>query len=618
MSFKQFIFLNTLRNKKLYIAYFMSVVFSVMVYFTFSVFSAHPFIIEQIGRQVSTGMSVAQVIIYGFAFFFVLYSMGVFLQSRKREFGTLLIQGMSPRQLRSMVFFENFIIGMVATVVGIVVGLAFASLMLVASSWLLDFAIPWYFPTVAIIGTFIAFAVLFMIMSVAIQFRLPKLSVQELLKSAENGLGHLQTSTFKMILAVAFLVIGYGLALVAEGSLVFVVFIPVVVLVISGTYFFFHQFCVRIAQVLTKRVSLFWSNTNMIVFSDLAFRMKENARSFFLVTIISTVAFVSIGTLQGFQILTYRGLDAQAADITLVTEETADTDTASKVNHLLQQSGIASEQLQVTEKRVENGNQFVRLVSASDYNHALQLAGEPTISLNNHAVIQVKTSDSPGELLITSVTLDGKDYAVERISAARSPFYEGVLVVEDGLFQQITATVTSINELWFISKTVSLNQVAAAIAPMIEEAEQSDDFVGYISSKAYSQKQIAAIINPTLFVGLFIGVVFFVSAGSFLYFRLYSDFEMDIAKIRMVYKIGLTNRELSKILTQQLAILFFVPLTVSLLHGVVALNALFRMFNQTISPASLALLAVFAAVQITFFLIARMIYIRKVKQALIA
>ncbi len=39
----------------------------------------------------------------------------------------------------------------------------------------------------------------------------------------------------------------------------------------------------------------------MLLFSDLSFRMKDNARTFFMVAIISTVAFSAIGALYGFQ-----------------------------------------------------------------------------------------------------------------------------------------------------------------------------------------------------------------------------------------------------------------------------------------------------------------------------
>ncbi|WP_040985654.1 FtsX-like permease family protein, partial [Oceanobacillus jeddahense] len=104
MTFRQFAFNNVIRNKRLYAAYFLTSLFTVMVFFTFSIFASHPQLTgNNMDSYVSFGMNVAAGIIYVFSFFFVLYSMSSFLQSRKREFGLLMIQGMSMKQIRSMV-----------------------------------------------------------------------------------------------------------------------------------------------------------------------------------------------------------------------------------------------------------------------------------------------------------------------------------------------------------------------------------------------------------------------------------------------------------------------------------------------------------------------------------
>ena len=91
MTFRKFAFNNVIRNKRLYAAYFISSKFTVMVFFTFLNFAFHPLFSESdINKAVFTGMSVAGGIIYVFSFFFILYSMSSFLQSRKREFGILM------------------------------------------------------------------------------------------------------------------------------------------------------------------------------------------------------------------------------------------------------------------------------------------------------------------------------------------------------------------------------------------------------------------------------------------------------------------------------------------------------------------------------------------------
>src|SRR5699024_4046357 len=94
MTFRQLAFNNVLRNKRVYAAYFLSSLFTVMVFFTFANFAFHPTLTgESMNVNVTKGMLVAGGIIYVFSFFFILYSMSSFLQSRKKEFGIFMIQG---------------------------------------------------------------------------------------------------------------------------------------------------------------------------------------------------------------------------------------------------------------------------------------------------------------------------------------------------------------------------------------------------------------------------------------------------------------------------------------------------------------------------------------------
>src|SRR5699024_12182126 len=90
-------------------------------------------------------------------------SMSSFLQSRKKEFGLLMIQGMSNRQIRWMVFLENMLIGLFATISGILLGLGLSKVILLIAENLreLEGSVNFYFPTLALTVTFIFFIVLF-------------------------------------------------------------------------------------------------------------------------------------------------------------------------------------------------------------------------------------------------------------------------------------------------------------------------------------------------------------------------------------------------------------------------------------------------------------------------
>src|SRR5690625_7249970 len=134
MTFRQFALNNVLRNKRVYVAYFLSSLFTVMVFFTFAVFAFHPALTgDDMNNNVTFGMLTAGGIIYVFSFFFILYSMGAFLYSRRKEFGVLIIQGMSSRQIRWMVFLENMFIGFFATDICIGIGFLFTKVILLLS-----------------------------------------------------------------------------------------------------------------------------------------------------------------------------------------------------------------------------------------------------------------------------------------------------------------------------------------------------------------------------------------------------------------------------------------------------------------------------------------------------
>src|SRR5690606_19098769 len=113
-----------------------------------------------------------------------------------------------------------------------------------------------------------------------------------------------------------------------------------------------------------------------------------------------------------------------------------------------------------------------------------------------------------------------------------------------------------------------------------EQLGRSGDYD--FSSLAYELHTMNQGYGAVLFIGFFIGAVFFVAAGSFLYFRLYADLDGDKRKFAMLAKLGITDQELAKVITRQLAILFFVPIGVAVVHGAVALTSLQNMFQYSL------------------------------------
>src|SRR5690625_4735501 len=628
MTFRQFAFNNVFRNKRLYAAYFLSSLFTVMVFFTFAIFAFHPTLTGgDMRTDVLQGLAVAGGIIYVFSFFFVLYSMSAFLQSRKKEFGVLLMHGMSTRQIRWMVFLENMVIGFFATVLGILLGLVFSKgILLIAENILvINEELNFYFPSMAIVVTFVSFIVLFFFISVFVTFILRTNKLIKLIKGDKIGKSEPKFSIILVILAVLLLGSGYAIALMVKGVYVVAALLPVAALVTLGTYLLFTQLSVFVIRKLKSRENLFWRQTNMLLFSDLSYRMKDNARSFFMVAIISTVAFSAIGTLFGLNSFLTKGIiDAHPTSLSyFVDDEMKESEINEHLNFIektLQQYDLDYESAHVELSRFEQveGEPSFLITTASEYNKIAQLIGEKTIEVKGNEVIPVERSSRTLDIAnqqdrLEFITLaDGSKVEVDwaKVDLAKPdilPEMFEYFIVSDDLYAKLGEPFFT-DEFydWQVTKG-SQDDIIEAGGIISEELEH------YVTAVDHIVYTIRSVYAPIMFVGLFIGLIFFISAGSFLYFRLYADLDDDKEKFNAISKIGLTVRELNKVIGQQTAILFFTPIVVAIIHGAVALTALSHMFDYNLVEESLYVLGGFFLIQVIYYIVVRYFYTRQIR-----
>ncbi|MGG1594437.1 ABC transporter permease [Terribacillus saccharophilus] len=629
MTFRQFAFRNVLRNKRLYIAYFLSSMFTVMVFFTFAIFAFHPAFSEgSVNKYALFGMAVAGGIIYVFSFFFILYSMSSFLQSRKKEFGLLITLGASDKQIRLMVFMENILIGLFATAGGILIGLVFAkSILLLAENILIiDASLDFYFPVMAIVITFISFIFLFFCISVLVAFVLRTNKLVDLIKGDKKSKGEPKASIILSILAVILLIAGYGTSVYVKGASVVSVMIPVIIVVTLGTYILFTQLSVYCIRLLKKNKSIFWRKTNILLFGDLSFRMKDNARTFFMVAIISTVAFSAIGTLYGFQSYLTKGVKEMNpytytySPFLDESDELIEQD-MHKINAILDEQKIDAD-MESTDLAFYNTSveeSPVLIVKASDYNRFAALIDENKLHPKENEAIIMEQSDAvimegqkASEVLMASgVQLDNGQEILpsNTVKSAVGLGFSGYYVVNDNTYDQLGTPVrTDFTAVWNVhdGNEEQVIETGKKLEEQIEHKVFSVDHSIYEINKAY---------GPILFIGLFIGIVFFVSAGSFLYFRLFTDIDIEKRKFKSIAKIGLTESELKKVVNRQIVILFFSPIVVALIHGAVALTALSRLFDYNLIVESALVLGSFAVIQVFYFFVVRFFYMKQVIQS---
>src|SRR5690625_4429623 len=480
----------------------------------------------------------------------------------------------------------------------------------------------------AIVVTFVSFIVLFFFISVVVTFILRTNKLIKLIKGDKIGKSEPKFSIILVILAVLLLGSGYAIALKVKGVQVVAALLPVAALVTLGTYLLFTQLSVFVIRKLKNRESLFWRKTNMLLFSDLSYRMKDNARSFFIVAIISTVAFSAIGTLFSLNSYLTKGI-IEANPTSYSFYQSDDMDETELKEHLefiegtLDDNDISYEKENVILHYFEQEEDApaVLIATATDYNKYAQLLGEKQIEVGANDVIPVGTSirtiEMPGmtNYGLDAITLadgtkvdvnwDMEGFAKPDILPEMFEYY----IVSDELYAQLAEPVR-------VEPYYDWQVISGKNEDVVEAGEKiSEQLLGSFVAVDYIVHTVHEIYSPIMFIGLFIGIVFFVSSGSFLYFRLYTDLDEDKTKFLAINKIGLTTKEMKKVISRQMAILFFAPIVVALIHGAVALNALSRMFGYNLMYESTLVLGSFFVIQVVYFFVVRYFYTIQIKRA---
>src|SRR5699024_2889883 len=222
----------------------------------------------------------------------------------------------------------------------------------------------------------------------------PTRKLVDLIKGDKQSKGEPKASVTLAIISALLLAAGYATALLVQGQGVIIAMLPVIIVVTIGTYLLFTQLSVYVIRRLKGSKGIFWRKTNMVLFSDLSFRMKDNARTFFMVAIISTVAFSAIGSLYGFQ--SYLTIEVKEMNPYTFTYSPFEADESQMqkqsetVDETLNKYDIQTEQASVELNYFEVDNSErpqVLIAKESDYNRFAGLLGEEKVDVGDQGAI---------------------------------------------------------------------------------------------------------------------------------------------------------------------------------------------------------------------------------------
>ncbi|PCK72379.1 ABC transporter-like protein [Paenibacillus larvae subsp. larvae B-3650] len=613
-----------------------------MVFYMYTAFIWHPeiksaealptdLISISITNMVSLIMTICNVIIFIFSFFFILYSNSAFLKKRKKEFGLYTLFGMTNWQIRKMVFLENMAISLAAIGTGLGLGTLFSKLffMILSQFLKLDKPIAFYWPYQAMRFSAFLFLGLFLFQTFYSLFRIKKSEIIDLIQGASKPKTIPKFSWVLVALSVICITAGYFMAYTANIETVGIYFFPFISLVIVGTYFLFTQSSILILKGLQNRKSFFYSRINMIAVSQLLYKIKDNARMLFTVTMLSAVVLTATASVYiGLQILLAQALSHNPQSIAFLEKGRGVHDVIDpkqverilaedKVNVLykVQIPLLHGNLLSETERMRKAKGTSTMVISEDSYNQVADLMSKPGLQI------------TPGHAVFADMGLTNQYIPRDKVEIS-SDNWRSIITIEKEIEQDIFAPIL-VSGLLIVSnedyeawrgQTPEYGQYIY-YAYELENWKQREDTVRKISEivpekhdrdihfRVQTYKIVTQISTLVMFIGLFISVLFFLAAGSITYFKLFTEIEDDRSKFRSLMKVGMTIEEIRRVVGTHVGIMFFIPCLVGTVHTLFAVKTLNNLMGNVWLYAGIVI-GCYWVLQTLYFLVARNFYMK--------
>lgn len=593
---------NIKRNFQSYFLYFVSMVFSIMIYFTFTSIQYN----DQVIRLVAASMKLdrifkgSAVVIAIFSAVFIWYSNSFFTKKRKKEVALYSILGVKKKQIARMLFYENIVMGLIALSIGILIGTLFSKLFIMILINLMGFSIPIKFAIIpkAIMQTILIFFIIFVATAVHGYVLIYRFKLIDLFKAEKTGQREPKASIILAILSL--ILIGYGYYLSHHIEKDYQLFL-VLSTTIVGTYLLFSSLIVYAIKLSKKNKNRYFKGINMIGVSHLLYRIKGNARTLATIAILSASTITAMGAVAAISYEDKKQINYDAPFSYAYYNLSQDKNLDKRVDETIAQFPnnkfkksviinflkIEGKEQSVYKKELGKFNKIdFRIISESNFNEVIKARGirdkfslksEECIlfvpyfykkdmeSYKNKKVI-IPLGGKEKQLKIT----DFKDY-----NLINTLIYHDVLVIKDELYNNLydkkaVVQVRCINIENQRNSRKLTDKLEAIVPAIATEYGTESGISSYYSSYNLTMTSYGALI----FIGGFLSLVFLICTGSIIFFKQLAEANEDKERYKILKNVGVNKREIRTSIAKQLLFVFALPFIVAITHSLVALSIL--------------------------------------------
>lgn len=560
---------NVTRSLKDYSVYFLTLTLGVSLFYVFNSLegqwamqmlakSAH-YMVESILIFMNIFSAFVSVVLACL----VLYANTFLMKRRKRELGTYFLLGLPAGRVSLLLVLETLLIGLMALAAGLVLGVLLAQ-----GLGLLTIAMFSAYPageqfalvlSVKAIGkTVLYFGVIFLVVMILTGVSVSRAKLIDLMQGArkneEMKERPLWTSVLTFLAGVALLVVAYAMLLIRGMLYIDPLFFLMLALGTLGTLLFFRSLSGFLLRVVKGHKKLYYRGLNMFVLRQFNSRIHTTYLS---MTVICLLLLLAIGV--------------TACCVGLNDTIEQNTSSAAPYDVTIQNYSGDTTVADLPARLAESGFDPALLGEQHDF----------LFYYNDPAVTGIPADDAYAVVLLSdynalmalqggqALTGDGLPLVTDQAIVTGYSGMNRYLVAPDSW-----AEALQVRRQVFCANYRGDKQTAEdALAAAYSSPAFSDGLTLSLDTRIgiYTENMGSKIL--VLFMGLYLGMVFLLTAAAVLALQQLSQAADNVPRYQILSRLGVPERMRDRSVLTQVALSFFLPLALAVVHSIVGMTA---------------------------------------------
>lgn len=605
---------NIKNNFQNYFLYIVSISFNVGVFYIFYSLLENADLKNFFGFDVSIFFGLITSMVWFFSGVFIQYSTSFFLKRRHKEIGVLNVLGVHKRKIAALIMLENLIIGFFGILFGIFLGTIFQKfvLMILVKLSGSNLIIASSFSFESFFNTTISFLFIIVITSLFSFYKVFKLKIYYAFKPKKiKKQVKLYLSIPLTILGILIIAYGYHFAIFTEMESFIIDMVAALFWVIIGSYLFFKFLPHVLLSIARIPIYSRFNATRIIISGQLAKKLNSNYNTFYNVSIISAVILTILGTTFSFNEILIQSKDLQNTyDFNMYYTDEVNIDPfISKYSNYIKDLNSYEYLLLPTNSNSYKAELYFKFVPYSEASNLFLKKGInlPPLAEDQFILCDFNFFIRDSLSKITEFNISDKAYTIlDRLPnpILNSSSDNSTLIVSDSTYNSFRVNALNSQIFTFVSydfKNID-EEIVINMKADLNSLFKKESFPPY-SFKADYSLDIYGSLVLYIFSSVAISLVFLVSMGSILYFRILDDAQDDCNNYKILAKLGLSMSELKLIIANEIGLIFLIPLFIAILHSTFAINSLSKITSFDLTKPILLNITIFICIYFSYYML---------------